>query len=131
MKEPFKIIDLGFSVIELFPNYLVNHSREGIVMDSDEINSLFVIFDSYYSNRKFGYISNRIQSYTVNPLIYKTENSHRNLAALAIVCYSKNCEQNIDYEQSFSNLSFNKFQDLQQAKKWMEDFFEDRKKAGL
>lgn len=131
MNKPFKIIDLGFSKLELFPGYLINHCKEGVVIDYDELNSLIMIFDYHYANQKFGYISNRVHSYSVNPIMHQISESHDNIVAHAIVCYSQNCEQNIAYEQKFSRLKFQLFSDLRVAQKWMEDVLEKRKKAGL
>ena len=63
-------IDIGFARFELYEHYLVATIQEGAIFDTPQLHKFHEIFDHHYKNRPFGYISNRLNDYTINPTCY-------------------------------------------------------------
>ncbi|HEA30010.1 MAG TPA: hypothetical protein ENH91_08465, partial [Leeuwenhoekiella sp.] len=69
-----KVIVLDFAKIEFFENYVVTHVNEDIVLDMGHFEVYKELFTTYYENRPYVYISNRANSYNVNPMAYIQNN---------------------------------------------------------
>lgn len=96
---------------------------EGEVFDETKLVELFALFDKHFSDREFGYISNRINSYSINlsPGLYTA--IHKNLKALAAVCYTPMSKQSATFERKFYKYThFEIFSDVESARKWLKSF---------
>jgi len=58
-------------------------------IDLNEIETIEDVLDTDYSNKRFGLIANRVNSYSVDPLAVRRLFTHDNLVAGAIVGESK------------------------------------------
>ncbi|MDC8004110.1 hypothetical protein POV27_08600 [Aureisphaera galaxeae] len=119
MKFP-KTISLDFAKVTLYPNLMIASVNEGVVFDQAELKEFYNIFNTYYPNKLFGYISDRRNDYTVNPTSYLTSSSHPNLAAIAIVCQSEESYQMAQFEKQFYKRPFKVFYDMQEGEEWIE-----------
>lgn len=87
--KPFKIVDEEIAYLEMYDDFVISSIKDGITFDVEELNWFVMILDKYYPNKKFGYISNRIYDYSLNPTTYFTLAMYEKLNAMAIVCYSE------------------------------------------
>ncbi|NND88607.1 MAG: hypothetical protein HKM28_05105 [Flavobacteriaceae bacterium] len=121
MNTPLHIIDLDFARLELYSNYIISTINEGVLFDTAELNKFYEIFDTYYADRPFGYISNRVYDYTVNPtcLIYALKLPR--LAGVAVCCSDQSTYNTANYERTFYRRPFDTFYTLEECVVWIED----------
>lgn len=131
MKPLLEVIDLKFASLEIYSGYVINQCREGALIDTEQLNTILMVIDQYYPNQEIGYISNRLNSYTVNPIVHKLTDMHKNIALQAVVCYSEVSISTATLEQKFFKKPFKIFTELDAAKIWADVIIEKRKKAGL
>ncbi len=75
--------------------------------------------------RPFVYITNRINSYSVDPQIYFETSKIKNLAGFAVVSKKYKAKSNAEIEKMFFSKPFEIFGDLDSAKKWATQLLED------
>ncbi len=113
-------LNLPIGRIDIYENYLIAEINEG---KSIEVNSSEILEDiavTYFSNRKFVYISTRKNSYSVNPAVYKKTSLIENLAGIAIVANTKLAFNNVEIEKLFSTLPFESFTRVEKAISWAQ-----------
>lgn len=115
-----KIIDLDFVFIELFPSYLVATIKEGVLFDTPQLATFYEIFDTYYPDKKFGYISNRIHDYTVNPTCYLKSTKFPRLIGMAICCKEQSTYNTAKFEKSFYKRPFRVFYKMEDCIDWID-----------
>jgi hypothetical protein len=64
------------------------------------------------------YISNRVNSYTVNPLIYNETEKIPNLIAIAMIPETDTMRKNAEYERTFFDKPYEIFETLGEAIFW-------------
>lgn len=116
------IIDLGFGKVWFKENILVAELNEGILFDVENNRKLLEIGKDVFSNEPYGYISHRIHSYAVNPMVYLESASTNNLKAIAVVTTNETCKKNILLERQFYKEanSFEVFENLDNAFSWIK-----------
>ena len=125
------IIDLDFAKIEIYDNYIVTTVNEGILFNLEHLEKYHIIFEAYFPDKYFGFISNRINDYTVNPICYYSKyDNFPWLLGEAVLCYSHNTYQTVSFEKNFCKRHFEIFYILEECKEWFNKLREN-KKAGL
>jgi len=116
---PNKTIDLDFVRMDLSEHCVVATVKEGILIELEHIAALHEVFAEYYSERKFGYIDNRINQYAINlnPELYNTR--YPKMIGIAIVCYTENACKSANFEKTFYNWPFEVFRSLEEAQLWI------------
>lgn len=124
MSVRFKTIELDFIRLDLFEDYIIATVHEGVLMDIQKIEVLHEAYIPYYPNKKFGYIDNRVNDYTINlsPDLYNIR--YQGMTGLAVVCYTELAYRNSLFEKSFYNWPFDSFQTLEEAILWIEELKE-------
>ncbi|MEE2772801.1 MAG: hypothetical protein VX712_11340 [Bacteroidota bacterium] len=113
-----KTCELAFTTLKFYKNFVVSTVHENSNLDESEIQELKDVIIDYYQNRPFVYISNRLHSYSVNPLIYVNLVQLNLLKGICIVCEDFNRLQTANFERQFATMPFDLFQDLEEAKAW-------------
>lgn len=115
-----RIIHCDFGEFMLYENYVIGIINEGVVFSKKEHEVLMEICSEQYKNSPFGYISNRIHSYTIDPMIYMNMSTHDNFIAIAVVCNNnKMIEQISKIEELFFDKHFEHFDNLNTAQEWV------------
>ncbi len=116
------ILDAGTYIF--YDNYIVAEIKEGSKVTIEQTNELIPLIEKHYGEQKpFGYISNRINSYSIVPLNYL----HcpgiymKNFKGFAVVTYSKTSALTAQMEEHFVKTPFKQFDDLDDAIFWIKN----------
>ena len=115
-----KIIELDFTYLELHLDFVISSIKEGVVFDNEHREQLFAIFDTYYKQKNFGYISDRKFDYTINPTSYLKSQTYKNLVGYAVHCYSDSNYATAMFEKRFYDRAFAAFYSLEECKNWVK-----------
>lgn len=120
MKYP--TLELDFGKVWFKENILIAEFNEGILFDVDNNRQLLEIGKNTFGGEPYGYISNRINSYAVNPMVYRESANAPNLKAIAVVSKNETSRQNAILERQFyrDSNSFEVFENLEEALTWIE-----------
>lgn len=115
-----KIINCDFGEFLIYGNYVMGIINEGVVFDKKKYEILLEIFRGHFKDRPFGYISNRIHSYTIDPMMYKNVSNLDDLFAIAVVSNNSiSVERSYKIEQFFYKGHFMHYDNLNDAHKWL------------
>lgn len=110
--------DLDISEVFIHENFLINQIKEGKHIEPKHTEILQNVIDKHFSKRHLIYISNRINSYSVNPLSYTLAASIENLVAIAIVAITEEGKKAARFEKDFYSKPFSIFSSLTEAIAW-------------
>ena len=115
------IISLPFGTVSMHDNYMVAVMNEGITV-SPELNSVLEdLAANHYQDKKFVYITHRINSYSVDPNIYFKTSQIPNLVGFAVVLGRKIRLDNLALEKMFFSKPFKSFKSLNKAIEWANE----------
>lgn len=116
-----QVVVLDFATIQLFDNYLISTIHEGVIFDKPQLEQFYEIFDEHYSNRPFGYISNRIHEYSIVPTCYLKSTESPWLAAMGVYCISERAYDMALFEQKFyTKRPFKPFRIMDDCMDWVQ-----------
>ncbi|MDP5100589.1 MAG: hypothetical protein NWQ09_04620 [Nonlabens sp.] len=110
--------DLGYTDVFVFEDYLINQIKDGVVISYEHYDVLKNFVDTYFSDRNLVYLSNRVNSYTVNPLVHRKVSTIDNLLGVGIVVDTSLKEQAALFEKQFFDKEFEIFLTLQEGILW-------------
>ena len=115
-------IAFDFGKITIIDNILVAELNEGILFDVESNRKLLNLGNKIFKGMPYGYISNRVNSYAVNPMIYMESSSTTNLKAIAVVSCNLVVQQNTVLEKQFykDENAFEVFDTLEAAIHWIK-----------
>lgn len=110
--------DLGYSEVFVFEHYLVNQIKDGVVVNQEHVEVLQNMITRHFFDRDLIYIANRINSYSIDPLIYREVAEIENLKGLAIVVNSDMKMKTAMYEKQFYTRPYEVFYTMNEAIIW-------------
>lgn len=114
--------NLELSEMFFHENFLINQIREGKHIEIRQADLLRKLVDKHFGTRKIVYISNRINSYSINPLSYNLLESIDNIVAVCIVASNNNARKSAEFEQGFyKKRSFKIVDKLTEAIAWTQE----------
>lgn len=113
-----KYYNLKDADIFIFDHYVINQIKEGVTVEAPHDKKINQIVQNHFSGKDMVYISNRIKSYTVDPLIYPRVELIPNMLAIAIVPKTFAMRKNAEYERNFYDKPFEIFDTLSEAILW-------------
>ncbi|WP_299381371.1 hypothetical protein [uncultured Lacinutrix sp.] len=121
-------IDIGVGYITIHENYLVViiNKDETVTIETNKI--LLDLVDLFYQNKNFVYISNRKNSYAVNPTVYFETKKIKNLIGFAVVSQKEITKNNALIEKLFVDKPFKIFKELNEATSWANSLVLENKK---
>jgi hypothetical protein len=111
-------LKFDFCTMYIYNNYMVVVMNEGVNITPIHNKTLLNIVDTYYSKKKFVYITHRLHSYSVDPAIYFETSKIENLAGFAVVSKDYKAKSNAEIEKLFFNKPFEVFNTLEEAVSW-------------
>lgn len=123
-------VELDCGVIWVHDRILINEMNEGALLDAETNKMILETGTELFENEVFGYISHRVNSYAVNPMVYRDSAEHPLLKAIAVVSESKMARENARLEQQFytNKNSFEIFSSLDEAILWMQEIIKSYSK---
>lgn len=112
------LVKTSVGVMQVYENYIVAIVNEGETVTDLSNADLFKIVKNHFKNKKFIYISYRVNSYAVDPIIYIQASKIENLIGFAIVSAKKIARINSQIEQIFSKKPLKTFTDINDATEW-------------
>lgn len=119
--------DLGYADVFVFENYLINQIKEGARISDRHYYVLKEMIDAHFSDRAMVYLSNRVNSYSVDPLIHTNVSTIENLLGLGIVVDSELRRESAIFEGKFSKKPYEVFSTLQEAIIWATNILKENK----
>ncbi|MGC1632601.1 MAG: hypothetical protein WA749_10875 [Gelidibacter sp.] len=115
-------IEFPFGNFYLCNNFIVSELDEGIHFDWDKILEVIgAAIDYYGENLKIAYISNRVQSYSIEPQLWqKFHKEFDFIIATATVAYNDFGYINASIEKQFTKNSLKRCDDLDEAISWVK-----------
>ena len=119
MQQRNKQTILDFATIDFYESVVVCKINTGVTLNIDEVVILHKIYRKYYGEKKFGYIFDRTNDYTINPLAYIKCPYYPDVTAFAIVTERFSTKRLIEFEENFSKRPLKTFDKLQEAMDWI------------
>ncbi|GAA4271616.1 hypothetical protein U6A24_13605 [Aquimarina gracilis] len=121
-EELVKRYNLEIGKVFFFENYLIIEVAEGICFDHNKAIELSKLTNVHFEGRPFGYISHRINSYSLEPTDYmKIKEVFPNLKAFAAVVYNRFQATSVKIENMFFQDGITTFEDLETARSWIKE----------
>ncbi len=112
--------ELSFCSLELHRDCVIATMKEGITVMPEYNDILVLLSQAYFKNRPFMYITNRKNSYSVNPMIYVETTKISNLIGFAVVSDEPIKKAMASFEELFFGKHFEVFQDMEEALEWKD-----------
>ncbi|GAA0722788.1 hypothetical protein GCM10009430_25530 [Aquimarina litoralis] len=111
-----------FCTIELYEKFAIITVNKGITFTLEKANIIRKELRSFYKDKKFVLISNRLNNHEVSIDVYK-QGQLSNMKGLAIVSKEKTDRDKALEEQKLFDKSFVFFDCLEEAKSWAISYF--------
>jgi hypothetical protein len=120
--ETYKHLKVKLGDIYLFDDFFVGEFDEGVDINFRNFSDISEIVKTYFENRPFGFISNRVNSYSLNLNDAELFNeSFPNLKAYAVVAYNSMTEKVFEIENYFFKFNRQEFKDIDEAISWIKN----------
>ncbi|WP_040253789.1 hypothetical protein [Psychroserpens mesophilus] len=116
-----KYLDYEDFELFIFDNFIINQVKEGASIEPHHNELLNEIVQEHFSNRDMVYVSNRVKSYSVNPLIYPKTETIPNVIAIAMIPKTEVMRKNAEYERQFYDKPYEIFNNLTDAMNWVQE----------
>ncbi len=112
---------LALGDLYFFDHFLIAEFKEGVNIDFDNFKEASLLIRQFYGDRPIGFVSNRVNSYSINLTeAEKFNNAYPNLKAHAVVAYSTLSEKIYEIENHFFKFKRELFHDIDEAIEWVE-----------
>lgn len=114
-------VQFSFGNFYFFDNFVISELNEGIHFSWEKIQEVIGYFFEHYGNDfKIGYISNRVNAYSIEPQLWKRfYDEYDFIIASAMVNYTDLGYLNTTIEKHFSKKSIKRCHSLDQAINWL------------
>lgn len=118
----YQKIVLDFGTNFLFDDFFIMEVNEGVHFDSKRLNTLLAEIRKHYGSQKqLAYIANRVNSYSIDPVIWSYFNKDDSvLIAATIVSYRNSTFMNANIEKQMSVISMKRSSSLEEAIGWVQ-----------
>lgn len=121
---PLDVYRSELGVLYFYENLVVGEFNEGTNISFQNGFSLLLKALKYIGTRPIVYISNRVNSYSVQPNDYKYLEKVPNIKAIAIVCHDPMGTSSAALESKFYSKTFGVFRSIREAKNWSDSILE-------
>ncbi|MBU2920246.1 hypothetical protein KO504_02755 [Winogradskyella psychrotolerans] len=120
--KPFETYKIKLGTVYFYEHFLLAEFNEGVDVTFRNFDELAFLVKTHYEDKPIGFISNRINSYSINVNDAKNFNdTFSNLKAFATISYSNLTERIIEIENHFFKFNRKVFNDFNTAINWVED----------
>ncbi|WP_424494020.1 hypothetical protein [Salinimicrobium sp. GXAS 041] len=118
MTAYIKTVELSFVVLRFHEGFVVARIKNGVVLDHEKLDELLRTVQKFFNGKKHVYISERINDYNVDPLIYPQLVQEKTLSGIAIICKTAAAVKGANFEKKFSKVPFEVFMEFEDAREW-------------
>ncbi len=118
-----KIEKHKFGTLTIGDRFIIGEMKEGSDIHLDTVSRIIDIANSHFKGERWGYISNRINSYSLQPLVYRQASEfEKNMVAFAVVTSKKSALVCSEMEKSLvgERFEFSYFRELDKAIAWVK-----------
>lgn len=126
MQSILKSIELEFTILEFYEDFVISRVREGTVFSKNQVQDLVEVCSDFYNREPYVYISKRENNYNVDPTIYYNLENVRNLAGIAIVSTKPSSINMANFEKNFSKVPFSIFLEMEEAEQWVTEIMDKK-----
>lgn len=114
---------LPFGELHFFKNVIISEINNGAHIDADKYIDLIILLAEFYGTEKsFGFISNRVNNYSISPVEISKINTLDNISASSTITYSDSDTKTAKFEHSFCKIKLkNNFSDLYLGYNWVNE----------
>ena len=119
----YPTIELDFGSVSIHENFMVAKMNEGILFDISKNEILLEIGTEVFHGKPYAYISHRVNSYAVDPMVYKQSAKFQNLKVIAVVSDNdtpRTLASTVEKEFYVDANSFEVFAELPDATSWVQ-----------
>ncbi|WP_417867619.1 hypothetical protein [Xanthomarina gelatinilytica] len=109
----------------VFDEFLICQIREGAEIHPEYNEKLNKVIQKHFTGKNMVYISNRVNSYSVNPLTYVETERIPNLIAIAMIPETELMKKNAEFERDFFDKPYEIFDSLSKAIQWAHTIVKD------
>ncbi|MDO1500801.1 hypothetical protein Q2T40_11735 [Winogradskyella maritima] len=119
--QPYQRIELPFGNYFLLDNYFVMEVHEGEHIDTEKVAVLIESLITHYGSRKkLAYIANRINNYSIDPILWSYFDAEDNiLVAASIISYRESTAMSATLEKELASISIKRASNLDEAVEWI------------
>lgn len=122
-----QLLETEIGTIYFYEKVVIVEAIEGVTLSYKTSFSILVKALQITGLKPFVYISNRVNSYSVDPNDYKYLNQIPSLKGIAIVSTLESARKNAALEKSFSKKTMEIFEDISDAYQWAVNRLDDKK----
>lgn len=122
-------IEYDFGSLSVGDNFIIGEMNEGTRIGLDVVFEVIRVANENFKGQKWGYISNRVHSYSLQPLVHmQAEKFEKNMVAFAIVAPRPGAARYAEFEKNFAkvNYAFSWFMELDKAISWVESVIKEK-----
>ncbi|WP_108803026.1 STAS/SEC14 domain-containing protein [Aquimarina sp. Aq107] len=116
-----KHYDLGFALVEIREDYLKNTISEGFLVMPKHNKLLLEFVTKYFKDKPFVYISNRVNTYAVDPTVYHETTKIDTLVGIAVVSKNHRQKKLTELESKFFEKKLKYFSSISEALEWKNE----------
>ncbi|RSK38679.1 hypothetical protein [Mangrovimonas spongiae] len=103
-----------------FENYLIAEFKQGVCVSFSDLKEVYDLLLDYYNGESYGFISNRINSYSIDVIdMNKHFEKLNQIHTYAIVTYNLSAKRVLAVEDYYFNLKRERFTSLLAASNWV------------
>ena len=124
IEKEHKKVEMPYGNFYFFEKFLLSEINQGVHFSWEKVKKVAEIAHKYYGkNNKVVYISNRVNSYSVEPQSWlKFDKEFNFFKASAIIAYNMKGSLSVVLEKLFSQKRIQKFEKLDDAIKWATSY---------
>ena len=118
-----------FGTLKIADHFIIGEMNENTDIQLNTVSRIIEIANNTFHGEKWGYISNRVHSYSLNPLVHEqAPKFEKNMVAFAVVINSEAGQMNAELEKFISNEQylFESFYDLEEAINWIKQILSEQ-----
>lgn len=118
----YEKLTLDFGTNYLFENFFIMEVNEGVHFNFDKLNELLTEIIEYYGfHKKLAYIANRVNSYSIDPMLWSYfDKDDSLLVAASIISYNESSFMNANIEKQLASISVKRSSSLEEAIGWVQ-----------
>ena len=118
----YEKLTLDFGTNYLFENFFIMEVNEGVHFNFEKLNELLTEIVEYYGfHKKLAYIANRVNSYSIDPILWSYFDKEDSLlVAASIITYNESSFMNANIEKQLASISVKRSSSLEEAIGWVQ-----------